>query len=781
MELYVNQRDKEKELYVSLQRDTIGMLEQLSGKVWTDFNAHDPGITMLDVLNYGLTELDYKQGFPLVDYLTGKEEVFRPEELGLFLPEQVFPTNPVTTDDYRKLFLMNVPELENVWIDVNGGTGGYCIHLEVFDFMKGVIGEGVRRRVEKLFLSHRNLCERLESIDFVKLESVWLEGELDLLPGTDVTAVVVEMYHRAYVYLARHVGYDGPEVMKQQAVPPDEWLDGPNDADIRISTPAKDEIRTESELYRMLRGLPGVRSLHSFYIRGKGGQLVNYFERPYGLVVPQNLTELKRCLTVKVDGLPADVRMEHFISAFDVNHMTSGNYLRVRPARRFAVDCPSGVWHPVFVHDSVADDFPDNYGVNGNGLSGFADPERKAKALQLKAYLSLFDFVFARGLRELDELKRVMRLDDRLRYAVFSEEDFRTLSSAGLFKGEDVSAFCSRDVLKLKSRLLDMLDGIYGEDSDPEWLNEYNYYDEPEAMRVTRRVKFLEKVPLWGRDRFRACNWSEGEDEVNIPGVKAYVSALLDWPCDEGRAAGNIFPSYNLNYIRKDEYEQGLSRMLKADLIQEEMLSRYNMESVPVLPGPYTGEDYEGMRLALPYFHNNLLNDELFRGGIYPENFKIVRVDQYESLLVFRDEERKVWMTLGRSPDRNKLGRMANILRDFLLKLNRESEAMYVVENQYADPPVYFSLTIVLTGWSARMRHPRFREICRKLIVSRLPAHIRADFRWLDIDGMQRFEMAWRQWRRCMQGGNGAEAAVAMEEIQIIIKTYRFNEVKSEK
>ncbi|MEI3154042.1 MAG: hypothetical protein V8S95_02245 [Odoribacter sp.] len=42
-------------VYVALQKDTIDRLQRLSGKVWTDFNAHDPGITILDVLNYALT------------------------------------------------------------------------------------------------------------------------------------------------------------------------------------------------------------------------------------------------------------------------------------------------------------------------------------------------------------------------------------------------------------------------------------------------------------------------------------------------------------------------------------------------------------------------------------------------------------------------------------------------------------------------------------------------------------------------------------------------------
>lgn len=772
MELYISQRDTDKELYSVLQKATLGELQELSGKVWTDFNAHDPGITMLDVLNYALTELDYKLSFPLVDYLTVKEEAFQPAELGLFPPERVFPVNPVTVEDYRKLFLMEVPELENVWIDVDADKGSYRIHLSVFYFMEGIIGEDVRRRVEKLFMSHRNLCETLEEIDFIKLEQVYLSGEVNLMPGADATAVLVAVYQKAYAYLARDVSYEGPEVMKLQGIPPDEWLDGPNDKDVRISTTGSTALRTESELYKLLRQIPGVKSIYSLCIRRKGtGELVNRFDRPYSVYIPQRPGELEEYLKIKVDGMRAVVRFEHFISEFDVNKVTSGNYLKSGSARHFDVERPAGNWRSVYNHDSILDDFPDNYGVNRNGLPGGADKESRARSKQLKAYLSLFDFVFTRGLKELEELKRVMRLDARLNYSVFSPEDFGALLSEGILKEKVVEEdFFSRDVLKLKGRILDMLDGVYGEDSNPDWLNEYNYYEDTEASRLARRVVFLEKIPCWGRDRFRACNWGGPQDGENIPGVKAYVSVLLDWQYDESRAVGNIFPTYNLNYIRKEEYEHQLSRMLKADLIQEQMLNQGNIMPVPLLPGPYSSEDYEQMRTTLPYFYNNLLNDELFRGGIYLENYKIVQVNGHEFLLVFRNQEREVWMSLGRSPDEGKLARMANILRDFLLKLNRESETMYVVENQYFEPAEYFALTVVLAGWSARMVNPRFREICRKLILSRLPAHIRVDFRWLDVDALQKFEISWRQWRRYMQQGNQVEAKEMMKVIQEMLQ-----------
>lgn len=89
--LYIEQVDVENDLYSMLQKRTLDELQRLSGEVWTDFNPHDPGMTTADIANYALTEVDYKLGFKLQDYLTDPKGNFVPERYGLFLPEEVYP------------------------------------------------------------------------------------------------------------------------------------------------------------------------------------------------------------------------------------------------------------------------------------------------------------------------------------------------------------------------------------------------------------------------------------------------------------------------------------------------------------------------------------------------------------------------------------------------------------------------------------------------------------------------------------------------------------------
>ena len=89
------QQAEEDALYTKLQTQTLEEVQRLAGKVWTDYNVHDPGVTTGDITNHALVELDYKLGFPLTDYCVEKGGAFVPGRFGLFLPEEVYTTQPV--------------------------------------------------------------------------------------------------------------------------------------------------------------------------------------------------------------------------------------------------------------------------------------------------------------------------------------------------------------------------------------------------------------------------------------------------------------------------------------------------------------------------------------------------------------------------------------------------------------------------------------------------------------------------------------------------------------
>jgi hypothetical protein len=82
-----------------LKQRGLSLIQKYSGKVWTDYNIHDPGITILETLCFGLTELGYKCRYPIEDIfiLPGEEDKKETTDFTSLLY-----TRPVTNNDYRK-------------------------------------------------------------------------------------------------------------------------------------------------------------------------------------------------------------------------------------------------------------------------------------------------------------------------------------------------------------------------------------------------------------------------------------------------------------------------------------------------------------------------------------------------------------------------------------------------------------------------------------------------------------------------------------------------------
>jgi hypothetical protein len=103
--------------YEFLRQNGMEFIEKLSSDYWTDYNAHDPGITLLELLCYAITDLGYRTSFKIRDLLTGPEEKpdQDPERQGFFSARKILTVNPWTISDYRKL-LIDIEGIRNAWL-----------------------------------------------------------------------------------------------------------------------------------------------------------------------------------------------------------------------------------------------------------------------------------------------------------------------------------------------------------------------------------------------------------------------------------------------------------------------------------------------------------------------------------------------------------------------------------------------------------------------------------------------------------------------------------------
>jgi hypothetical protein len=102
--------------YDELRRKGLEYIQQLGSKIWTDYNIHDPGITILELLCYALTDLGYRTSYDMKDLLAAPlNEVPDPKRQAFFTAREILTVNPWTPGDFRKL-LIDVDGIKNAWL-----------------------------------------------------------------------------------------------------------------------------------------------------------------------------------------------------------------------------------------------------------------------------------------------------------------------------------------------------------------------------------------------------------------------------------------------------------------------------------------------------------------------------------------------------------------------------------------------------------------------------------------------------------------------------------------
>src|ERR1044072_5045529 len=118
--------------YEELRKEAIAQVQELSGKIWTDYNLHDPGVTILEQLCFAITDLAYRTAFPIDEILADRKGDIDPLLHAFFSKGAIMSSSAATINDYRKLVLDEVEEVENIWIEPVKGLQPYACTKGVY-------------------------------------------------------------------------------------------------------------------------------------------------------------------------------------------------------------------------------------------------------------------------------------------------------------------------------------------------------------------------------------------------------------------------------------------------------------------------------------------------------------------------------------------------------------------------------------------------------------------------------------------------------------------------
>jgi len=770
--------------FESLKQQGIRFAQELSGDLWTDYNLHDPGVTILDQLCYGLTDIIYRTGFEVEDFLTGEDGTIDCDSRALHPPERILPCRPTTIDDYRKAIFDAVPEIDNVWLSRLEGTYGGLFRVALrlkrdVHETGGTATPDIRARVAKVCSAARNLCEDIQEIGFVQEIKCELHAGIEVDGTRDPDDILSEIYYVCSRIISGGIASHTYDEALREGAEPEELFRGPftrfgliRDDDLDT---APDEVRV-SDLYSAIRKIGGVENITSLFIEKDGryfhtGIECEGHDTALFLHIPRSEAEIGVRLTRSGRGIAVPV--EDLAAGYDELDFIRRS-MRHTPQDITAISAPpQGEFRNLRQYYSIQNQFPPLYGINRYGVPASAPLQTKAKAAQLKGYLLPFEQLMANFLANLQNLRELFSVETgpKRSYA------FQMLDGCGIAgldriypdrPDEAVGSIVAKydRFYDRKSRLLDYLISLYGETFPATALKDFNHYHsslETDEIVVEKKSAFLKEIVEIGRERGAApdCGESLG-NPANVSGLKRRVSLLLG--LGSGLNVSLTLPllGQGLKLVPDEVFTQ-VERTFGglAFLAPEDVGGEAELQDVPLV-GADDGNLENLLResSAISPLDAKLLPESLLLRGILLDRYRTLKRSEGKTELLFKPYDEGKWWRVAEFTDRSRAVVAVNALRRLLIRLSLASEGMHVVEHillrpmgieKHEDidiPPEFypFRVSVIFPAWTARCRDEDFRRLAEDTVIRNCPAHVFPGFYWLNFEQMMAFEGLFKQW-----------------------------------
>lgn len=446
--------------FKTLQNEAIEGIQHLAGDLWTDYNTHDPGVTILENLIFAITDICYKLGFDVQDYLVDESGKLDHEHLGLYAPEKILTTNPVTIQDFRKVLFDQVDEIENVWIEpIPAGKGAVeglydmYVFLDPSSWNQGRLhSEELKSKVEKDILRHwpgiRSFGEDLNSIVFLEPQYIFLRGELIFKNTDSLEETLAEIVFKMDNYFSPSVGRQTLDDLVEANERLEDIYEGPSlETGFISNLPDRPKEVSRARVLAILSNISNIerverlRLIEGEQVDGKWEEKDTPEDGPFTIdrikVKHGFIPRFRFEKDTKGDSNDQPVIRSSgadWIMTLKLRKKSSSKYLPVNydkmirslrkmqalRNRSYSIDDTNASQHdqPVGVHRdfgqyfSIREVFPYIYGINRFGLSRNESDLRKAQVKQLKGYLLLFEQLLANTTSQVQNLKNIFSTSD---------------------------------------------------------------------------------------------------------------------------------------------------------------------------------------------------------------------------------------------------------------------------------------------------------------------------------------------------------------------------------
>lgn len=545
--------------YDLLFEEGLKYAQKYSGKIWTDYNYHDPGVTFLEYLCYALTDLGYRTDFPIEDiFLFGSDDFDPIKKNLLFGPAAVFNTNPITVNDYRKLIIDRVKRVANAWVipitdNKMGVRGLFEIFIECSEDLSDLELNFLKREVSSVFHAHRLIGHDLEEVFILKKVYLSIKGDVTIESDALGELVMAKIYADLDSYINPQVElHNSMKLWKEEGLDPELVFTGPLPKFGFIFennlTPKVESIYL-SRIKELIFNVEGVKEIRNLQLFKNGLPVFDTFVYFTKSEFPkiQYLDDLTEAFQTQLNLFKNNVEYEidpvitkqliasEVLSSSKFYHEEL-DYEEKLPAGRFSLEA-------LQKHYPIHKELPEFFGIGTNGISRNASKETQASVQQLAAYLYFFEQMMASYLSQLSGLRNLFSVD-HISSTYFNQTPSDIPNIASLL--EEFEGFkyklddCTKhndDFIDRRNRLLNHLLARFGERIDEASLrkmsrgNALDIGEEVDLDLIQAKINFLNSIVELGKNKAKAFDLKSEFfwDTDNVAGLEKRLALSLNF------------------------------------------------------------------------------------------------------------------------------------------------------------------------------------------------------------------------------------------------------------
>ncbi len=564
-----------------LRKTGVKYIEELGGKLWTDFNSHDPGITTLEVLSYAITDLGMRMNLDIEDILASNEST-KSIETQFVKASDILPSRPVNELDYRKLFIdissstdpvrpisncWLLPHKETLYTDCRTGNlsatpnpsvkqgsfevkGLYDVYVDYAqDALNNNVSEcdksNARIQILERYHANRGLCEDIMDILEIQTQPIAVCTRINLVNKANEEFVHAKILKCISNYLSPEIHFYSLKQMLEKGYTTDQIFDGPLldhgfiDTKELENSQLRKEIRL-SDIISEIMKVEGVKEILEISIAGCDNTTrtsddwvicIEEGSKPV-LCDMSSFSYTKGALSLNINQQQVNEFLDTFKKEEDILRVdASGNELKF----------PVGTPYELGSYASILNEFPDTYGVGTAGIIDNPTPEREALAKQFKGYLLFFDQILASYFKHLEKVKEILSINGSLKRTYFTQAIKGIKDFEGLVNGYDSDDDKLTDALyqeldnsvERRNAVLDHLISRFAETfSDYTFLMKSLYGKSTDEIVLKNKEVFLKEYKTLSADRGLGYNYTLTEPEnlwntSNVSGVQKRIARLL--------------------------------------------------------------------------------------------------------------------------------------------------------------------------------------------------------------------------------------------------------------